>query len=99
MISRLIGLGLLVLAALSLAGDVWKMQQTGEFVPRALGARWADVSLESLVTLQNLIERYISSDLWNPGIVTVLSWPAWAVLCGLGVLFLLISSRRRKRVI
>lgn len=99
MISRLIGLGLLVLAALSLGGDIWKMQQTGEFDPRALGARWSDVSPESLVALQNLVERYISSDLWNPGVVTVLLWPAWAVLGGVGIAFLLLSRRRRKKVI
>lgn len=96
MIARLIGLGLLVLAALSLGGDIWKMQQTGEFEPRSLGARWGDVSLESLVSLQNLVERYISVELWQSAMVPVLKWPAWVVLGVLGLVFIVLGRKRRR---
>lgn len=91
---RLLSLAFWVLAALSLAGDVWAMTETDEFVPKALGQRWADVNLESLTTAQNFVERYISPELWNPGIVTVLSWPAWAVLGAIAIVCSLLSRRR-----
>ncbi len=93
-IIRLLALGLWVLAALALAGDIWTMTQTGSFDARQLGRRWADIDLESLTMVQNLVERYISPEIWNPGVVTVLSWPAWAVLGGLAVAFSIISRRR-----
>ena len=92
---RLLALGLWVLAALSLGGDLWKLSQTGEFEARGLGRRWADVDTETLTLLQNTVERYISPDLWNPGIVTVLSWPAWAVLGALALAFSIISRGKR----
>ncbi len=95
-IIRLLALGLWVLAALALAGDAWTMTQTGEFLPKNLGKRWFELHGESLTMTQNLVERYISPEIWNPGVVTVLSWPAWAVLAGLAVVFTILSARRRR---
>ena len=96
-IIRLLALALWVLAALSLAGDIWTMWQTGEFAPKNLGKRWFELNGESLTLVQNTVERYISQDIWNPGVVTVLSWPAWAVLAGLALIFTILSAKRRRR--
>jgi len=46
----------------------------------------------SLPLVSAVIERKISPLLWDPFIVTILSWPSWLALLFLGVLTLFISS-------
>jgi hypothetical protein len=45
----------------------------------ALGSRWYGLSPGSLNLSQAIIERYVWPPLWNPGITTILLWPAWAL--------------------
>ncbi len=96
---RLLGL-VLLLGALAAGVTQFRLwAETGRFVPLALGQLWFNIDPPSLNLTQAVIERYVWPPLWDPVILTVLRWPAWAVL-GLPALILLILpiGRRRKTV-
>ena len=97
-IFRLLALALWVCAGLALAMDIWVMTDTGVFAPTALARWWTTLHSGSLTLLQSSVERYISPALWNPGIVTVLAWPAFAVLAGLAFVLSILSRKRPRRV-
>ena len=94
---RLLGI-LLLLGALAAGTKQFQLwAESGRFVPLALGQAWFNIDPPSLNLLQAVIERYVWPPLWDPVILTVLRWPAWAVL-GLPALILLIvpiGGRRR----
>ncbi len=52
---------------------------------------------ETLNLAQAVTQRYLSAWLWDPVIQTVLLWPAWPVLGGLGIALLALSRLRRRR--
>ena len=83
-----IGLGLLLLFS-----DVFGLgfQSVGRFV--TLGEFWYMAHPESLNLSQAIIQRYIWAALWDPGITTVLLWPLWVILMGLGSALLWWSRR------
>ena len=93
MIGRLIGwiVFLAGLAALARDGFVWI--ETKQWAPIALGQLWYNLSPSSLNLVQAVVQRYIHPFLWDPIIVTVLLWWAFAVLMVLGLLILALSSR------
>ena len=86
---RLLGLLLLLGAVLAAAWQFQIWAQSGRFTPLALGQAWFNLDPESLNLVQAVVERHIWPPLWDPVILTVLRWPAWAVL-GLPALILLI---------
>lgn len=94
---RILGLLCLALALavlgweVSLAGglDNWRLLVFGEVAFR-LAPDWLNL-------IQAVIQRYVTAWLWDPVIQTILLWPAWPVLGGLGLLFLAISRLRRRR--
>jgi len=98
-IIRLLALAVWIGAVFALAMDLWKMTDTGIFEPTALGSLWYMLDMESLTLAQNFVERYVSEILWNPGIVSLLKMPAWAVLGGLAVVLTVISAMGRGRKI
>lgn len=65
------GLGLAVLAV-----DISTAFTGSEFRLLALGELWAWVHLDSLLLLQPAVERHISPVIWDPGVQTLLEWPA-----------------------
>jgi hypothetical protein len=87
---------LLTLAVL--AGDIY-VSLAGDGVIRlhALGELWAWLHRDSLLLLQPAIERHISPALWDPGIQTVLEWPAAADFGALAAIFWLLRRRKPKR--
>ena len=97
-IFRLLALALWVCAALALAMDIWIMTDTGVFAPKALAEWWQTFHSQSLTLMQSVIERYVWSPLWNPGVVTVISWPAFAVLAGFAFLLSIMSRKKPRRV-
>jgi hypothetical protein len=89
-------LGVLLLLGAILAA-AWQFQlwaQTGRFIPLALGQMWFNIDPPSLNLTQAVVERYVWPTLWDPVFLTVLRWPAWAVL-GLPALILLVLPMRR----
>ena len=94
MIGRLIG-WIFFLAGLSvLVRDALVWIDTKHWAPIALGQLWFDLNRSSLNLVQAVVQRYLHPFLWDPIIVTVLLWWAFAVLMVLGALILALSGRR-----
>ena len=97
LVVRLIGLVLLLgaIAAGFYQFQLWSA--SGRFEPIPLGQIWYDLDAGSLNLIQAVIERHVWPPLWDPGLITVLRWPAWAVLGLPALILLLIPFRRRRR--
>ncbi|MFQ5565556.1 MAG: hypothetical protein ACE5EU_04260 [Paracoccaceae bacterium] len=90
----------LLLGLVALGGDLYfALAGDGVIRLQALGEWWARIDRDSLLLLQPAVERHISPTLWDPGIQTVLEWPAVADFAGLGAVFWLLHrlGRRRRR--
>ena len=89
-----------LLGLIALAADLYSSLLTDGIIRlAALGEWWAWIHRDSLLLLQPAVERHISPALWDPGIQTVLEWPAAADFAGLGAIFWLLHHliRRRRR--
>jgi predicted membrane protein len=96
MIGRLIGWIIFLAGLAVLARDVFVSIDTKHWVPIAVGQLWYDLNRSSLNLVQALVQRYIHPFLWDPIIVTILLWWAFAVLMVLGLLILALSGRRAR---
>lgn len=97
LVLRLIGLAFLVAAVAVVARDV--VSGAGPFDTDA-GALWYRIHPYSLGLAQVVVQRYLLPEIWDPGIVTILLWPAALVLAVPGLLLLvatLTSGRRDRR--
>ena len=94
MIGRLIGWIFFLAGLAVLARDVFVWIDTKHWAPIALGQLWFDLDRSSLNLVQAVVQRYVHPFLWDPIIVTVLLWWAFAVLMVLGLLILALSGRR-----
>ena len=56
---------------------------------------WEMLNAASLQSLRPLIEQRIDPFAWDPVFVSFLNAPSWAVLGGLGVVFILLGRKRR----
>lgn len=96
-LGRLIGWLLLASAALLLVRDAWLWASGGAFRFLAGGELWFLLAPESLNVAQAITQRYLLPELWDPGMITLLLMPAWVVLGGLGLIFVTLFRRRRRR--
>ena len=88
----------LLLGLIALAVDLYSSLSTDGIIHlAALGEWWAWIHRDSLLLLQAAVERHISPALWDPGIQTVLEWPAAADFAGLAAIFWLLHRWRRWR--
>ncbi|MFA6265730.1 MAG: hypothetical protein WC670_08460 [Pseudolabrys sp.] len=60
-----------------------------------VGDLWTLLSPGTLAMLKPVLSPYADGVLWDPVAVTVLSWPSWAVLGGVSILFMLLGRPRR----
>ena len=96
-VGRIIG-WLLILAAIAVVGgDISGWFDTGTYRMRAAGEIWFRFDVDSLNAAQAGIQRYLLPELWDPVIVTVLTWPGWAVLGVPGIVLLWLCWHRRPR--
>ncbi|MCF6304022.1 MAG: hypothetical protein L3J33_01440 [Rhodobacteraceae bacterium] len=94
--ARFLSLIFLVAAGVSAYFD-WNASQgylSAEFKFAPIGQIWSEIHFGSLQVVQPAIERYLSPDIWEYGVLPVLLWPAAPVFLTLSVLFWVI--RRRK---
>jgi len=88
---------LFLVAAAVLAYFDWQASKGflgAEFQFAPIGQVWSEIHFGSLQVIQPAIERYLSPDIWEYGVLPVLLWPAAPVAFTLSVLFWVI--RRRK---
>ncbi|MFN8723581.1 MAG: hypothetical protein ACK5YI_22365 [Rhodospirillales bacterium] len=93
LVVRLIGLALLLAAAGVVVLDL--VAGAGRLAPDA-GALWDRMHPYSRGLAQVVVQRHLLPDLWDPGIVTVLLWPAAIVLGAPGLILLLASAGARR---
>ena len=96
-IGRILGWVLLAGAFAVLAWELWGAWQTGTVTIHAAGKLWYDLDVSSLNAAQAGTQRYLLPALWDPVIVTVLTWPALLVLGVPGVLLAVLCRRRSGR--
>ena len=94
-VGRFIGWVLLAAAFAVLAWEIWGAWQPGAFPIHAAGQVWYDLHRASLNGAQAAIQRYLLPSLWDPVIVTVLTWPAVLVLGVPGVVLTFLCRSRR----
>ena len=92
MIGRLIGWIIFLGGLAVLVHDVLVWIDTGRWAPIAIGQLWFDLDRSSLNLVQAVVQRYVHPFLWDPIIVTVLLWWAFAVFMVLGVLVLALAG-------
>lgn len=93
----LLGCFFLIASALALGADVMAAVNAGQFTFTPLGKTWFEFDASSLNFSQAIIQRYTLPEIWDPGIVTILTWPTIFVAAGLGVILLLIAGMLKTR--
>lgn len=56
---------------------------------------WEIINAGSLAKLKPLIEPYAGGILWDPFAVGILAAPSWGLLCGFGILLILLGRRKK----
>src|SRR5215471_13264755 len=94
MIGRLIGWIIFLAGVSVLVRDVLVWIDTKHWAPLALGQLWYDLNRSSLNLVQAVVQRYIHPFLWDPVIVSVLLFWAFAVLMAVGAVLLIVFRGR-----
>lgn len=68
-----------VLAVVAIGADLLRFLDTGALAFQSLGETWYKLDQDSLNLSQAIIQRYIWPPIWDPGMTTLLLWPAWAL--------------------
>lgn len=89
-----IGTVLLGVAVLMLGFELLLAWQTGSYRLLATGELWFRLDAGSLNLIQAVVQRYIHPVLWDPLLVSLLQWPAWPWLGGLGAALLALAVWR-----
>ncbi|MCW0236692.1 MAG: hypothetical protein OJJ21_24055 [Ferrovibrio sp.] len=97
LLGRILGWLLIALALLALGGDGLRWLETGMMGFIALGDFWARLDPPTHSLLLTIGHDYLPPVLWDPGLATVLRWPAVAVLGGLGILLLVLFRKREPK--
>ena len=91
---RVIGWIVLLAGLAVLARDIARWFATNIWAPVALGQLWYELDRSSLNLAQAVIQRYVSTFLWDRIIVAILLCWGFAVLSGLGIVILLLARKR-----
>ncbi|MGD1933695.1 MAG: hypothetical protein ACFB0Z_04160 [Candidatus Phaeomarinobacter sp.] len=97
-IFRLLGLVLIAGALMVFGADVLRSLESGEVGINSFAEVWAlldaRLGMTSLDGFKAWAEVTLPPAAWDPGVVSVLSYPAWAVLGVLGIVIALIFRPR-----
>lgn len=94
LLGRILGWLLIAVALLALGGDGLRWLETGMTTFISLGDFWARLDPPTYSLMQTIGRDYLPPVLWDPGLATLLRWPAVAVLGVFGLALLLIFRRR-----
>ncbi len=90
MLGRILGWLLLALAMLALGGDGLRWLESGRLTLITLRDFWLHFQPDGPALLQSLLPPV----LWDPAVVTILTWPAGIALGALGLILLILFRRR-----
>lgn len=96
---RVLGYACIAIAIVAGISDASSSIALSQVELQPLGKLLFDLFPDSFPILQPAIERHIHPALWDPGILTVLTWPVWAFFAPLGLLFLWIGARSRRQTV
>jgi hypothetical protein len=94
LLGRILGWLLMAVALLALGGDGLRWLETGMMTFISLGDFWARLDPPTWSLLQTIGRDYLPPVLWDPGLATILRWPAVLVSGIFGLVLLLIFRRR-----
>ncbi|MET1413572.1 hypothetical protein ABVF61_14965 [Roseibium sp. HPY-6] len=94
-IFRLAGLGLLAVAIIAGISDASTSIAQSQTQLQPLGQLLFSLFPDTFPILQPAIERHVHPALWDPVLLTLMTWPVWAVFAPLGLAFLWLGARRR----
>lgn len=92
---RVVGLLCLAAAFILVIYDGTKSIAGNALSLTSVQALWELINAASLAKLEPLIKPYAGGLLWDPGMVTLLSAPAWGMLGFFGIVLLLLGRRKR----
>jgi len=88
---------LITAGALMAAGvEILASLEAAAYQGLAIGYLWFKIDTGSLNLSQAIVQRYIHPSVWDPVIVTILTWPAWITLGVLGPALALIFRKRSR---
>jgi len=96
-VGRIIGWILVTAAVAIFARDILASIDTGSLAMMSAGELWFRIDNGSLNLAQAVTQRYLFPSLWDPVIVTVLIWPATAVLGVPGMILARLCRRRPRK--
>jgi hypothetical protein len=92
---RSVGFLALVAAFLMVVYDGMKSIVDSRLTITSVRGLWEMLHAASLQSLRPLIEQNLGPVAWDPVFVSFLNAPCWAVLGGLGIVFILLGRKRR----
>lgn len=92
---RFLGLLCLAGAFILVIYDGTKSIAANRFYFTTVRTLWELLNAGSLAQMRPLLSPYANGVLWDPGMVTVLAWPAWSLLGGVGILFILLGRKKK----
>jgi hypothetical protein len=90
-----LGVGFSILALAALGYELALAWQAGGYRMIAAGELWYALDRGSLNLAQAITQRYLHPAIWDPLLVSVLQWPAWALLGAPGAALLVAFAPRR----
>jgi hypothetical protein len=92
---RFLGLICLAAAFILVIYDGMKSIAGNHLFLTSVRALWELINAASLAKLKPLIAPYAGGVLWDPGMVTFLTAPSWAVLGVVGIICLLLGRKKK----
>ncbi|WP_416897208.1 MAG: hypothetical protein ACMVY4_17205 [Minwuia sp.] len=95
---RIIGYLILLAGLVALGAEIYASLEAGSWTPISLGKRWFELfGAESILAIQNGLQRYVHPFLWDPLVQSVFEAPAWLPLVVLGLIIVVLARRRRQK--
>jgi peptidoglycan/LPS O-acetylase OafA/YrhL len=92
---RFFGLLCLAAAFILIIYDGTKSIAASRFYFTTVRTLWELLNPASLAQLRPMLSQYLNGSLWDPGMATVLAWPAWSLLGCFGILLILLGRKKK----